>query len=174
MPRVPAPTKHNEARGNPGGIAAGELPLFRRRLLAWFRRSKRDLPWRRTQDPYRVWVSEIMLQQTRVAAGPYYERFLEHFGEAPRTGADIPVLAAWAGKQLLRHAVQRRAPSSRRRISARYEAALALPASAAIPSRRFSVSLTVRAGGADGNVARVLARLGALHGGFAHRNVAAS
>jgi len=56
------------------------LSDFRRSLLSWYDRSARSLPWRRTCDPYRIWVSEIMLQQTRVAAVlPYYERFLERF-----------------------------------------------------------------------------------------------
>lgn len=46
-------------------------------LLSWYQAGHRDLPWRRTKDPYRIWISEIMLQQTRVAAViPYYERFL--------------------------------------------------------------------------------------------------
>ena len=57
-----------------------ELAAFRKQLLSWFRQSQRDLPWRRTRDAYCVWLSEIMLQQTRVAAViPYYERFLERF-----------------------------------------------------------------------------------------------
>ena len=61
-------------------IPAAEIPKFRRRMLAWFAERKRDLPWRRTRDPYRIWLSEIMLQQTRVAAViPYYEKFLEAF-----------------------------------------------------------------------------------------------
>ena len=48
------------------------------KLLAWYQQNKRDLPWRRTKDPYRIWLSEIMLQQTRVeAVKPYYARFLE-------------------------------------------------------------------------------------------------
>ncbi|MGO9842391.1 MAG: hypothetical protein ACLPZF_14520, partial [Candidatus Acidiferrales bacterium] len=73
---------------------------FRKKLLAWFAEFQRDLPWRRTKDPYRIWLSEIMLQQTRVAAAiPYYERFLERF---PDVGAlaDAPeeeVLRHWAG-----------------------------------------------------------------------------
>ncbi len=54
--------------------------LFRRRLLAWYRRHKRLLPWRETSDPYRIWISEIMLQQTQVdTVIPYYERFLKRF-----------------------------------------------------------------------------------------------
>ncbi len=73
---------------------------LRRRLLEWYARHKRDLPWRRTRDPYRIWISEVMLQQTRVAAViPYYERFLERFpdvaalAKAPEQG----LLAAWSG-----------------------------------------------------------------------------
>ena len=50
------------------------------KLLPWYRANARDLPWRHTEDPYRIWVSEIMLQQTRVAAVlGYYARFLEAF-----------------------------------------------------------------------------------------------
>lgn len=53
---------------------------FRKTLLRWYRRSRRDLPWRRTRDPYRIWVSEIMLQQTQAATvAPYYKRFLKAF-----------------------------------------------------------------------------------------------
>jgi len=77
-----------------------QIRQFRTSLLAWFERARRDLPWRRSNDPYRVWVSEVMLQQTRVAAAvPYYERFLARFpnvaalAEAPE--ADL--LAHWAG-----------------------------------------------------------------------------
>ena len=61
---------------------------------------RRDLPWRRTRDPYAVWVSEIMLQQTRVAAViPYFERWMERFPSA-RALAEAPlddVLSAWSG-----------------------------------------------------------------------------
>ena len=50
---------------------------MRQRLLRWYRANRRALPWRRTSDPYRIWLSEVMLQQTQVAAViPYYERFL--------------------------------------------------------------------------------------------------
>src|SRR3984893_13315785 len=73
---------------------------FRRSLFAWYARQKRDLPWRRSQDPYRVWLSEIMLQQTRVSAViPYYERFLDRFPsvEALASAHEQELLAAWAG-----------------------------------------------------------------------------
>lgn len=71
-----------------------------RELLAWYGSEKRDLPWRRTRDPYRIWISEIMLQQTRVEAVlPYYERFLSHFptvGDLASADQD-KVLNLWAG-----------------------------------------------------------------------------
>ncbi|WP_040949597.1 A/G-specific adenine glycosylase [Gorillibacterium massiliense] len=70
------------------------------RLLEWYRRNKRDLPWRRSKDPYRIWVSEIMLQQTRVdTVIPYYHRFMEKFPTVDAL-ADAPeddVLKAWEG-----------------------------------------------------------------------------
>lgn len=69
-------------------------------LLAWFRRRRRDMPWRRTRDPYAIWISEIMLQQTRVTAvTPYYLRFLERFGAVEvlaRARLDT-VLKFWEG-----------------------------------------------------------------------------
>src|ERR1700740_3375625 len=73
-----------------------ELAVFRKQLLCWFRQYRRDLQWRRTKDPYRIWLSEIMLQQTRVAAViPYYERFLDRF-------PDVHALAAAPGDDVLR------------------------------------------------------------------------
>jgi A/G-specific adenine glycosylase len=73
---------------------------FSRELLTWYRRIKRDLPWRMNQDPYRVWVSEIMLQQTRVdTVIPYYERFMSKFPTV-RALAEAPepeVLKCWEG-----------------------------------------------------------------------------
>ena len=56
---------------------------LRGKLTQWYDRAKRDLPWRRTRHPYAIWISEVMLQQTRVAAViPYYWRFLERFPDA--------------------------------------------------------------------------------------------
>src|SRR5271169_6558840 len=69
-------------------------------LIAWYRRGHRDLPWRRTSDPYRIWVSEIMLQQTRAqSAIPYYQRFLERFPsvQALAAASEEEVLALWSG-----------------------------------------------------------------------------
>src|SRR5579863_1602967 len=82
-------------QNKPAGLTA-----IRRRLLEWYGRHKRDLPWRRTADPYRIWISEVMLQQTRVAAViPYYERFLTLFPDpaALASAREQDLLAAWAG-----------------------------------------------------------------------------
>ena len=71
-----------------------------RRLLAWYGREGRDLPWRHTRDPYRIWLSEIMLQQTTVAAViPYYERFLHRFPTVAALAAASldDVITLWAG-----------------------------------------------------------------------------
>jgi A/G-specific adenine glycosylase len=80
---------------------------FRSQLLQWFDANKRDLPWRKDLDPYRVWVSEIMLQQTRVAVvASYYPRFLERFpdvGTLARSREES-VLAAWSGLGYYRRA----------------------------------------------------------------------
>ena len=80
---------------------------FRSRLLAWYDANKRDLPWRKSLDPYRVWVSEIMLQQTRVAAViEHYHRFLQRFPTVQKLAAarEPSVLAAWSGLGYYRRA----------------------------------------------------------------------
>src|SRR5579863_1551554 len=81
-------------------LSATEITEFRAALLRWFAQHRRDLPWRRTRDPYAIWISEIMLQQTRVAAViPYYERFLARFPnfEALAEAAEPELLGYWAG-----------------------------------------------------------------------------
>src|SRR5205823_10797796 len=88
---TPHPLSHSPRRGEGGHNASSSSPLsalrrggqgvrFRRKLLAWWARAARDLPWRRTRDPYRVLVSEFMLQQTQVSrVAEYYPRFIERF-----------------------------------------------------------------------------------------------
>lgn len=74
--------------------------FFSAELLSWYRKNKRDLPWRRSRDPYRIWVSEVMLQQTRVETViPYYHRFLEKFPtvQALAEAPEEEVLKAWEG-----------------------------------------------------------------------------
>ena len=71
-----------------------------RRLCAWYQQGHRDLPWRRTQDPYAVWISEIMLQQTRVQAVlPYFQRFMEAAPDAAALAAlpEQRLMALWQG-----------------------------------------------------------------------------
>jgi len=151
-----------------------ELSSFREQLLAWFRQFRRDLPWRRTKDPYHIWISEIMLQQTRVAAViPYYERFLARFPDV-RTLAEAPqaeVLRLWSGLGYYSRA--RNLQKAAQQIMAWHggefprdeEAVLALAGigrytGSAILSIAFSAEHAVL----DGNVARVIARLGAVRG----------
>lgn len=74
--------------------------IFSDRILSWYRIYKRELPWRETRDPYRIWLSEIMLQQTRVAQGlPYYRKFTERFPnvEALAAASEEEVLKLWQG-----------------------------------------------------------------------------
>ncbi|MFJ7936628.1 A/G-specific adenine glycosylase [Sporosarcina sp. NPDC096371] len=73
---------------------------FRASLLSWYHREKRDLPWRNTSNPYYIWVSEVMLQQTRVdTVIPYYERFIENFPtmETLATANENDLLKMWEG-----------------------------------------------------------------------------
>ena len=86
---------HNELDLNPA-----KLSRLRRALLRWYERNRRDLPWRRDADPYHVWVSEIMLQQTRVAAVlGHYARFMRRFPtvRALAVARESSVLAVWSG-----------------------------------------------------------------------------
>jgi A/G-specific adenine glycosylase len=151
-----------------------ELPLFRKNLLAWYRRVKRDLEWRRTRDPYRIWLSEIMLQQTRVAAViPYYRKFLSRFPSVQhlaRARIDS-VLRRWAGlgyysrARNLHRAARQIVELHGGSFPRQHAQALALPGigsytAAAVLSIAYDEPLAVL----DGNVARVLARLSAIRG----------
>jgi len=142
---------------------------LRRALLAWYRRHHRRLPWREDRNPYRVWVSEVMLQQTQVATAiPYYERFLTRFPDV-RALARAPrarVLAAWAGLgyyRRARHLHEAAAIVVREhggRIPSEPEAFARLPGVGrytvgAVLSIGFGRPLPVL----DGNVARVFSRL---------------
>jgi A/G-specific adenine glycosylase len=150
------------------------LSHFQKKLLGWFAEFKRDLPWRRTKDPYRIWLSEIMLQQTRVAAAiPYYLRFLEHFPNV-KALAEAPgeeVLRLWAGlgyysrARNLQKAARQIVAEHNSQFPATAEAVLALSGigtytAAAILSIAYGKTVAVL----DGNVARVIARLGAIPG----------
>jgi A/G-specific adenine glycosylase len=89
------------------GPPPAAIRKFQRELLSWFDSHARDLPWRRTADPYRIWISEIMLQQTRVTAVlDYYSRFLALFPtiDALAQANEPAVLAAWSGLGYYRRA----------------------------------------------------------------------
>ncbi|MFP6639767.1 MAG: A/G-specific adenine glycosylase, partial [Myxococcota bacterium] len=81
-------------------ISAAQLSGIRTRLLQWYDANRRDLPWRHTRDPFAIWISESMLQQTRVETViPYYERFLERFPDVGALAeADLEdVYGLWTG-----------------------------------------------------------------------------
>jgi A/G-specific adenine glycosylase len=141
----------------------------RRALLAWYRRERRDLPWRRTRDPWAIWVSETMLQQTRVETViPYYERFMARFPTvAALADADADELMShWAGLGYYSRARNLRAAAAQvvrehgGRVPDDVEALRALPGvgrytAGALASIAFDRPAPI----VDGNVARVLARL---------------
>ena len=138
-----------------------------RALVDWYRLQHRDLPWRRTSDPYRIWVSEIMLQQTRAQAViPYYERFLDRFPTVETLAAarEEEVLTLWSGLGYYSRA--RNLQKAARQVAAAgsfprdYDAIRALPGvgdytAAAIASIAFGLPRAVL----DGNVQRVVARV---------------
>jgi A/G-specific adenine glycosylase len=151
-----------------------ELKQLRESLLSWFRTYQRDLPWRKNRDPYRIWISEIMLQQTRVAAViPYYEKFLARFPDVESLAAapHEEVLRLWSGLGYYRRArnLQKAAQQIVAKHSGKFprqrEELLALAgigeySASAILSIAFDDEHAVL----DGNVARVVSRLNAIRG----------
>src|SRR3984885_8516827 len=90
-----------------GAVSDSLKRPFRRNLLAWYDAHRRDLPWRANRDPYRVWLSEVMLQQTRIAAViTHYHEFLRRFPTVQKLAAarEASVLAAWSGLGYYRRA----------------------------------------------------------------------
>lgn len=139
-------------------------------LLRWYDANKRDLPWRKTKEPYRIWLSEIMLQQTAVATViPYYERFLARFPTLNSLAAadEAEVLRLWAGLGYYSRAKNflRAAKETGGQIPSDPEALRRLPGigrytAGAIASIAFGKPVPL----VDGNVIRVFARLFAVHG----------
>src|SRR5271168_1959357 len=155
-------------------LTGSELRVFRKSLLGWFREFQRDLPWRRDKDAYRVWLSEIMLQQTRVAAViPYYERFLARFPSVQAL-AEAPaeeVLRFWSGlgyysrARNLQRAARIIAAEHAGKFPERESDVLALPGIGAYTAAAIlSIAFDQQHAVLDGNVARVLARIFALRG----------
>lgn len=142
---------------------------FRQKLLAWYDENKRDLPWRRSKNPYHIWVSEIMLQQTRVdTVIPYYERFLDWFPtvESLANAAEERLLKAWEGLgyysrvRNMQTAAQQIMSEFEGKFPSTYEGISSLKGigpytAGAISSIAFNLAQPA----VDGNVMRVLARL---------------
>ncbi len=140
---------------------------FARKLISWYQAGHRDLPWRSTRDPYRIWISEIMLQQTRAQAViPFYERFLRRFPtvEALAASREEEVLTLWAGLGYYSRARNLRIAAGRIVTAGGfprdYDGLRALPGigdytAAAIASIAFGEPHAVL----DGNVLRVVARI---------------
>jgi len=162
--KAPAPTASTAACP----LSSKVIPVFRHALLRWYGRHRRDLPWRKTCDPYRIWLSEIMLQQTRVAAVlDHYRLFLERFPDVETLAAasEEAVLAAWSGlgyyrrARMLRQCAREIVLEHDGRFPENAKALRALPGigrytAAAIASITFGQSAAV----VDGNVERVLQR----------------
>jgi A/G-specific adenine glycosylase len=148
---------------------ASSTRRWRQRLLSWYDHNRRDLPWRRDRDPYRVWLSEIMLQQTRVSAVlEHYRRFLLRFPTVQKLAAAraSSVLAAWSGLGYYRRARMMHAAAKAivKQHGGKFPDGMAelraLPGigrytAAAISSIVFGAPTAV----VDGNVERVLGRV---------------
>ena len=168
--------KSEAARGRKASGSAEAA--IRRALLRWFRRHARSLPWRKSRDPYAVWVSEVMLQQTQVATViPYFTRFLEAFptlSALARAPLDS-VLRVWSGLGYYRR-VRHLHRAAKELVSKfggafprDYRRLCSLPGIGDYTGRAIlSIAFNQPYAVLDGNVARVLARLGALRGNL-HR-----
>ncbi|MGQ0720985.1 MAG: A/G-specific adenine glycosylase [Candidatus Eiseniibacteriota bacterium] len=162
------------ATSPPPRIDARLVAAVRDALVGWYRSNARDLPWRRDPSPYRVWVSELMLQQTRVeTVVPYFERFLGRFPDYRRLAAasEEEVLEAWSGLGYYRRARSLR--EGARAVLERHggefppgeQEALALPGVGPYTAGAVrSIALGIRAPILDGNVTRVLSRVFGIDG----------
>jgi A/G-specific adenine glycosylase len=143
--------------------------FFSKKIISWYEENKRDLPWRHTRDPYKIWLSEIILQQTRVAQGmPYYERFVENFPDiiSLANAKEDRILRLWQGLGYYSRARNLHACAKKVRdeqggiFPPTFEELKKLPGigaytAAAIASMAFREPVAV----VDGNVYRVLARV---------------
>jgi A/G-specific adenine glycosylase len=147
-------------------------PALRRTLLAWYDEHKRPLPWRRSRDPYRIWVAEVMLQQTRVEVViPAYRRFLRAFSTLEKLASSTQeqVLAQWSGlgyynrARSLHKAVRLLVEHRGRSFPRSLEEARRLPGVGSYTAAAvLSVSYNLPLAAVDGNVIRVLSRLRCL------------
>lgn len=151
---------------------SGAHAVLRKALLAWYRDARRDLPWRRTRDPYGIWISETMLQQTRVETVlAYWPRFLARFPdvESLARASEEDVLAAWSGLGYYRRARALRVAAGAvveqhgGRFPRDLQGALGLAGVGRYTAGAvLSIAHDERLPVVDGNVARVFSRLFAL------------
>ncbi len=142
---------------------------FRQKLLTWYDANKRDLPWRRSKNPYHIWVSEIMLQQTRVdTVIPYYERFLDWFPtvESLANAPEERLLKAWEGLgyysrvRNMQTAAQQIMSEFEGKFPSTYEGISSLKGIGPYTAGAISsIAFNLPQPAVDGNVMRVLARL---------------
>jgi len=142
---------------------------FRQKLLAWYDKNKRDLPWRLSKNPYHIWVSEIMLQQTRVdTVIPYYERFLDWFPtvESLANAPEERLLKAWEGLgyysrvRNMQTAAQQIMSEFEGKFPSTYEGISSLKGIGPYTAGAISsIAFNIPQPAVDGNVMRVLARL---------------
>ncbi len=163
-------------------MAEVNLSLLRRRLLTWYRKNQRDLPWRQSRDPYAIWISETMLQQTQVKTVlPYYARFIDAFPTLQAlAGAPLPrVLRLWSGLGYYRRAENLH--KAARRIVAQHGGKLprdyallrALPGIGDYTAGALlSIAFDEKYPAVDGNVRRVLSRLSYTNAEAAVREIA--
>ena len=146
-----------------------KIRSFRKKLLAWYDENKRDLPWRRSKNPYHIWVSEIMLQQTRVdTVIPYYESFIEWFPtvESLAIAPEERLLKAWEGLgyysrvRNMQTAAQQIMNEFNGEFPSTYEGISSLKGIGPYTAGAISsIAFNLPQPAVDGNVMRVLARL---------------
>jgi A/G-specific adenine glycosylase len=148
-----------------------QIQKFRSNLLRWYSENRRDLPWRHNPTPYRVWISEIMLQQTQVkAVVPYYNRFLEQFPdiESLARSSEQKVLKHWAGLGYYSrarniHKAARHIVGIHGTFPTEHDEILALPGIGRYTAGAIcSIALNQPRPIVDGNIRRVLIRLSAI------------
>jgi A/G-specific adenine glycosylase len=163
-------------------MAEVNFSLLRRRLLNWYRKNRRDLPWRRSDDPYNIWISETMLQQTQVKTVlPYYARFIDAFPTLQAlAGASLPrVLRLWSGlgyyrrAENLHKAARRIVAQHGGRLPRDYELLRALPGIGDYTAGALlSIAFDEKYPAVDGNARRVFNRLLHTNGEAAVREIA--
>jgi A/G-specific adenine glycosylase len=173
-PRVRRNTYMAVSKKSAQGASHEQARAIGRALLAWYAQHRRELPWRQSLDPYAVWVSEMMLQQTQVATViPYFERWMRRFPDvaALARAAESDVLHAWQGlgyysrARNLQRAAARMVAEHAGRVPERVPELLALPGIGPYSAGAISsIAYGHREPLVDGNVIRVLARLFALRG----------